>query len=158
MIEAHNPVLRSSIYSLSTFDLESSNSTMNFQAPVFCCPSAEQCGQTHESLGHQLEPFVKWARATSQISTATAIHARDFLIEVVKTRGNAPEQSSSRVFLIGNEQDDSKKYGEFLANGFRPMSSSAPVEECRIIVCNPCQLSYSVFLFKKQQRPDPPRQ
>ncbi len=158
MIEAFESIPRSSIYSFSAFHLGSLHSAMDIQAPIFCCPLAEQCGNTHESLGHKLEPFMKWARerATSQVSTATEDYARDFLIEVVKTRQHAQKQPSSRVFLIRNDQDGSKGYKESLAARYRQMNSSAPVEECRILVCINCQLSYSVFLFKKQQQTDPP--
>lgn len=158
MIEAFESTPRSSFYSLCAFHLGSSHSAMDIQAPIFCCPLAEQCGNTHESLGHKLEPFMEWARetATSQVSTATENCTRDFLIEVVKTRQHAPKQPSSRVFFIRSNQDGSEGYRESLAARYRQMNSSAPVEECRILVCIDCQLSYSVFLFKKPQQIDPP--
>lgn len=160
MIEVLDPVSRSWVYSLSAFRMGSSYNTMNIQAPIFCCPSAEQCGQTHESLGRRLEPFMKWARESPsfQISAATETHFRDCLIEVVKTRQDAPKQPSNRVFGIGNDKDGFKAYREHITTKPQPIHSSALAEECRILVCNECQLSYSVFLFKRRQQTDPPRQ
>ncbi len=138
--------------SLAASRIELPNSAMDLQAPIFCCSSAEECGRTHESLGQKLEPFMKWARekATSQDSNASGTYILEFLIEIVTTRQNAPRQPSSMFFVIANNPGDPNAYREFPTIGSRQMYPWALAEECRVLVCNKCQLSYSVFLFKRR--------
>ena len=126
---------------------------MNTQRPIFCCPSSvHQYGQTIESLDQRLEPFVAWARERSvfQGPTPTGEYLYNFLIEVVRTRMNVPRQPVRRLFAIWNEQSGPTDFREISVPISRQMGPATPVEECRILICNDCQLSFTIFLYKKQ--------
>ena len=125
---------------------------MDFRGQIFCCPSINQCGQTPASLGLKLEPFMDWARPKTapQGSTNSADYINDLLIEVVLTNADKPLPPASMFFIIGKDQDGPNTYRELPAMRALHMELHVPAEECRILVCSNCQLSYTVSLYKKR--------
>ena len=127
---------------------------MASQQPVFCCPLVDELAHTDERLGHKLERFVQWARETLlQPAVTEETWDPDTLIEVVVSPTNSPMNVRNVFFVVGvdGNGDETGKFRQLPDRGARRIDPSMPVEECRMLVCEWCQLFYSIFVYKRRQ-------